>query len=189
MSSQNSRSSIHAYITATIQDDGKLQSYRDYLLSRYSPFQKYEKHPDPHITIMPEFAIPSIEFHELTQVVSSLNLESRIIPITGIGVYPSAQYPRVILLDIDIDLNHERRKLTETITELGGMIYTDPVNPHVTLFQDTVKTGMNRFPTSVDNATVLSEEIYRQRQLLDQAPRSVTVEYVDIRYDESKSDI
>lgn len=127
------RKRTNAWIYATLTADDYIRTL-GHDLYQAAPSHAYEREPNPHVTIMPQFNIPEDEVHELAQFLASLELSGRSVPMDGIDTYPGDEYPQVVYLDADIDIDDPRSALRQKVEALGGNVFTDPVNPHTTLF-------------------------------------------------------
>lgn len=122
------------YIEAKLSKEDKIIEIRDDLFERLPVKNKYRK-SDPHITIIPPFTIPESHVHDIHRDVEELNFEGTTVTVNGASVWPSLQNPRVVLLDVSVDLDPIRDKLMNSLEEYEADLEQEPVNAHITLFQ------------------------------------------------------
>lgn len=125
---------VEAYIEAKVADDDAIKRLRDDLFSVTQPDSDFRR-KDPHVTIIPPFTIDAKDIPKVDDILSESPLLGEPLPIAGVGIWPSVQNPRVVLLDVDIDLEEERERLLSKLRDLGAVDIAEPVNPHITLFK------------------------------------------------------
>lgn len=125
---------VRAFIEAKLAGDERIKDLRDTLYNQTGAFNSYRK-SDPHITIIPPFSIDKTHVGKVSRIIEETGLIGRRIPISGVGVWPSIQNPRVVLLTLPVEFSQARQTLLRKLQQMGAVDIEEPVRPHITLFK------------------------------------------------------
>lgn len=160
------------YISAKPDKYLYVKSLRDELWRIVDARYDYMK-SDPHITVIPPFSIDDDKTDQVDEIISGLRLKGQDVKVNGLSVYKNIHRPRVVMLDIEVDMESEREYLKKELKKLTDSNIRDPVNPHITLF----KTSVNSGDVSDKLKQSLQNEIYRRSSFMDMSIESVSAEY------------
>lgn len=125
----------------------------------------------PHITIYPCFNIKKGNEPSLISLVDEhINLEGKTVKITGVDLWPSEDNPRVILLNVNLDINDEREVIKTYINNNDGTTIGRLSPTHISL----LKSDSMRHIDDEDKkfiSDIISDIKY---------PTEVTIKYVDV---------
>ena len=113
----------------------KIVTLRDKLF-QICPRSKYRL-IDPHITIVPPFSVDSEGESRIREIIDSYVEQKLEVVVEGVGVYPSLDNPRVVLLDVTASetVHQLREELVSFIAERDIEFRYEPTPFHVTLFK------------------------------------------------------
>lgn len=154
-----------AYIKAELKDRSWLTLLRDSVYSSVNA-PRYYKKVNPHITIIPPFKIGDEKLDIVEQSIDKSDLDGKDVHIKSLSVWKNIMEPRVVMLDVDVDLSSSRDMLLNVLGENSATIYSDPVDPHITLMK--LYDNMEVFHIS----RYIKEAI--QDQIIDRNPRKET---------------
>jgi len=160
------------YISAKPDKYLYVKSLRDELWRIVDARYDYMK-KDPHLTVVPPFSIDDDKTDEVDEIVSNMRLKGKEIEVNGLSVYKNIHRPRVVMLDINVDIENEREQLKNELKGITNSKIRDPVEPHITLF----KTSVNSSDVSDKLKQSLQNEIHRRSSFMDMTIESVSAEY------------
>lgn len=158
------------YVEAKLEHSSRIKQIRDGIYNEFMASDKYRK-IEPHITIIPPFYIPEDNIHEIHQLINNITLDDPTVQVKGASVWQSLNNPRVVLLDVDVDLSQVRTTIQQALKTYDADLIHEPVNAHITLFK--CDNGYTIDQTSTDQ---LRELIWKHR---DQWETEIT--YLDVR--------
>lgn len=168
MGSQPNRKYI---VEAKPKDIDKIVEIRDELYDSLPSTQEHYYKLDPHLTIIPPFTMTELSHSELESLVDSYQFSGSNIHISGAGIWPSLQDPRVFLLDAEIGFIDERESLYEELANHGAEFEYPPSPFHISLFK-----CINGHSIPQDFNHILQENILEKRESWD-----TTIEYCDVQ--------
>lgn len=160
---------VRAYIEAKLSDERAIARLRDDIFEQTGASAEEYRRSEPHLTILPPFTIDASKSHLVDDLIEESGLLDRPIPVEGVGVWPSLNNPRVILLDTPVDIKAEREQLMEDLRDLGATDFKEPVCPHITLFKTDNGYEVSDFVTDR-----IREAIWDNRESW-----TTSIEYVD----------
>lgn len=163
---------VQAYVAAYPADVTRIHELRDNLRHQVHLNDTYAP-SEAHITVFPLFSIGRDHLPVVRSAVRTLGLSGRPIRLAGLGVWPSFDNPRVILLNCDVNLGTERQQLKsllQTCDSVSGL--RTPTPPHITL----LKTGSAR-NLSTQQKQSLQQFIAKNTQT---STWETTIKYVDV---------
>lgn len=157
------------YIEAKLANSSRIKRIRDDLYNKFLESDKYRK-VEPHITIIPQFNIPRENVCEIHSLISNMDLEHMTVDINGLSIWPSLKNPRVVLLDVEVNLDQARKTIRKALENYKAELLNEPVDAHITLF----KTD-NGYDLSTEATDQLQELIWNNR-----TQWTTHIKYVDV---------
>lgn len=136
---------VEAYMTAIPQEKQRIHSIRDSFDTPVALPEETYRSAEAHMTVMPKFKVPQEHVHKLTTLANSLDIPTKA-EVTGAGVYPSIDVPRVVLLDAIAEFESVRNRLKRFIQDHNCKTHSDPVRPHITMLLATNDTEARQIP-------------------------------------------
>jgi len=151
-----------AYIGASLEDDLRLRGLRDEIYNSINSPRHYKK-KTPHITIIPAFSVDPEHRDRVEELVHSSSLPGTPVRCENLAVWKNISVPRVVMLNVDVNIEDERHIMMSGLREIGVDNIPDPVSPHITLF----KKYSTDVETPRQTRKKIQEEIYSRHTFPD----------------------